>query len=356
MGRAGQRRRQPPPLQSVALTKRGTRPLTCPPHLPAARGRPAVLSHTAPSPRWAGRVAAVALARCAVAVGLEVCPGPGQVSVLPPAKDIDVPGNEAGKREGRERRQLRPRKGLGGWTVVGNVPLSRRQQCSAAASRRPTCLQASARMQAIVSLAWAVGKSQRMDLQPGAPLAADAPRSLPLVIFSHGLGGNRFMCAATLPSATAAWPLAARPDAHAHRLDADRPCLRQPIAMRTGLACASPSLHAAPPGSPAHALRRHHPAPAPPPLATHRPRCLACAVPLRPTPYRLQVQHPLLRAGRPGLPGAGGGACRRLRLRRAAARGRVAPLRRAGRRGGAGLLLRRGGARGSAYVRRSPDI
>jgi hypothetical protein len=34
----------------------------------------------------------------------------------------------------------------------------------------------------------------------------------------------------------------------------------------------------------------------------------------------------------------------------------VAPLRRAGRRGGTGLLLRRGGARGSAYVRRSPDI
>lgn len=37
---------------------------------------------------------------------------------------------------------------------------------------------------------------QRMDLAPGAPLAPDAPRQLPLVIFSHGLGGNRFLCAA----------------------------------------------------------------------------------------------------------------------------------------------------------------
>lgn len=36
---------------------------------------------------------------------------------------------------------------------------------------------------------------QRMDLAPGAPLAPDAPRHLPLIIFSHGLGGNRFLCA-----------------------------------------------------------------------------------------------------------------------------------------------------------------
>ena len=35
--------------------------------------------------------------------------------------------------------------------------------------------------------------SQRMDLAPGAPLARDAPRQLPLVLFSHGLGGNRFL-------------------------------------------------------------------------------------------------------------------------------------------------------------------
>jgi len=32
-----------------------------------------------------------------------------------------------------------------------------------------------------------------MDLVPGTPLAPDAPQQLPLVVFSHGLGGNRFL-------------------------------------------------------------------------------------------------------------------------------------------------------------------
>lgn len=32
-----------------------------------------------------------------------------------------------------------------------------------------------------------------MDLLPGAPLAPDVPDQLPLVIFSHGLGGHRFL-------------------------------------------------------------------------------------------------------------------------------------------------------------------
>ncbi|EFN56866.1 expressed protein [Chlorella variabilis] len=45
----------------------------------------------------------------------------------------------------------------------------------------------------LIAFAWAAGKSQRLDLSPGAPLAPDAPSQLPLIIFSHGLGGNRFL-------------------------------------------------------------------------------------------------------------------------------------------------------------------
>lgn len=47
--------------------------------------------------------------------------------------------------------------------------------------------------QMLIALNTALGKAQRMDLAPGAPLAPDAPRHLPLIIFSHGLGGNRFL-------------------------------------------------------------------------------------------------------------------------------------------------------------------
>ncbi|KAI7836449.1 hypothetical protein COHA_009666 [Chlorella ohadii] len=47
--------------------------------------------------------------------------------------------------------------------------------------------------QMLIGLNTALGKSQRMDLVPGAPLAPDAPQQLPLVVFSHGLGGNRFL-------------------------------------------------------------------------------------------------------------------------------------------------------------------
>lgn len=48
-------------------------------------------------------------------------------------------------------------------------------------------------LQGLIAFAWAAGKSQRLDLSPGAPLAPDAPSQLPLIIFSHGLGGNRFL-------------------------------------------------------------------------------------------------------------------------------------------------------------------
>lgn len=50
-------------------------------------------------------------------------------------------------------------------------------------------------LQCLVAFAWVAGNSQRMDVHPGAPLAAGgaAPAQLPLVVFSHGLGGNRFL-------------------------------------------------------------------------------------------------------------------------------------------------------------------
>lgn len=47
--------------------------------------------------------------------------------------------------------------------------------------------------QLLVAFSFVFGKAQRLDLARGAPLAADAPEQLPLVVFSHGLGGNRFL-------------------------------------------------------------------------------------------------------------------------------------------------------------------
>ncbi|KAL4443328.1 hypothetical protein ABPG75_011065 [Micractinium tetrahymenae] len=50
--------------------------------------------------------------------------------------------------------------------------------------------------QAFIAFVYAVGRVQRMELHPGAPLAAGAPDQLPLVVFSHGLGGHRFLYSA----------------------------------------------------------------------------------------------------------------------------------------------------------------
>lgn len=50
--------------------------------------------------------------------------------------------------------------------------------------------------QLLIGFVYAVGRAQRMDLHPGAPLAPDAPDQLPLVVFSHGLGGHRFLYSA----------------------------------------------------------------------------------------------------------------------------------------------------------------
>jgi predicted dienelactone hydrolase len=47
--------------------------------------------------------------------------------------------------------------------------------------------------QLLVAFSFVFGKAQRLDLSRGAPLAADAPEQLPLVVFSHGLGGTRFL-------------------------------------------------------------------------------------------------------------------------------------------------------------------
>jgi hypothetical protein len=45
----------------------------------------------------------------------------------------------------------------------------------------------------MTAMVWVLGKSVRLDLRPGAPLAADLPDQLPLLLFSHGLGGHRFL-------------------------------------------------------------------------------------------------------------------------------------------------------------------
>lgn len=49
--------------------------------------------------------------------------------------------------------------------------------------------------QCFFGFAAVAGKAQRMCLHPGAPLApaGDAPSLLPLVVFSHGICGSRFM-------------------------------------------------------------------------------------------------------------------------------------------------------------------
>jgi hypothetical protein len=59
--------------------------------------------------------------------------------------------------------------------------------------RLPKSLLYSVLKRALVAFAWAAGKAQRMDMTPGAALALGAPQELPVVVFSHGLGGTRFM-------------------------------------------------------------------------------------------------------------------------------------------------------------------